>query len=149
MDFDDIVENLKSIEHDDIARSCLEEMTTSEVIFHPGLVQEKNKLTSLYSFRLQTAKEINRSEFKDDEVKSWEAAIESLQKSEANNLKLNCVSSNSKTYMLFWDDETDHLQGIFFLYAKRSIKDQEKQLDYTIKRGLTVNSRKYKNGKKI
>ncbi|MFD0965204.1 hypothetical protein [Pseudofulvibacter geojedonensis] len=149
MNFKETIENLKANNSTPIVTECLQTMTNDEVLFNGGFVQEKEKLSNLYLLRLNMSKDLNRDKFEDDEIENWEIAVDNLMKSPSEELKLSWVSSEKKTYLLFWDNQTKKLQAIYYLYSKSSIAEQEINNDKIIEQGFTVSSVKFINGKRI
>ncbi len=149
MNFENTIKNLKLEKNNSIAQECLNEMLSRQVLFNPGFEQEKEQLTSLYDLRLNMAKDINKDKFKEDEISNWESAVENLKKSAAKKLVLNWVTSEFKHFMIFWDYDSERLAGIFYLYPKSSIKEQEEYNSDIIKRGFSVSSLKYDSGQMI
>jgi hypothetical protein len=149
MTFENTIHNLKLEKDNSIAQECLNVMRNGEVLFNSGFEQEKEQLTSLYSFRLNMAKDLNKDKYKADEISNWELAIKNLKTCSAKKLELNWVSSEFKHFMLFWNCESEQLAGIFYLYPKRSIKEQEKHNSEIIEKGFSVSSIKYDCGRII
>ena len=149
MDFEKTVQKLKLERDNSIAKECLNEMLNGEVLFNPGFEQEKEQLTSLYSLRLNMAKDLNKDKFKEDELSNWELAVKNLKRSSALRLELNWVSSEFKHFMMFWDCSSEQLVGIFYLYPNRDIKKQEEYNLQIIEKGFSVSSIKYDAGQFI
>lgn len=149
MDFKDTIENLKAQSDNPLVAECLESMINEDVLFNGGFTQDKQKLSSLYSLRLNMAKDLNRDKFKKDELKNWEIAVNSLNKSSCEELRLNWVHSEQKTFMLYWDASTDKLEALFYLYSKSSMTEQELNNDKIIEQGYSVSSVKYAKGTRV
>lgn len=147
MNFEKTVQKLKLEKENSIAQECLNLMCNSEIFFNSGFEQEKEQLTNLYLLRLNMAKDLNREKYKSDEISNWELAMENLKKSSAKKLELNWVSSEFKHYTMFWNCESERLAGIFYLYPKRSMKEQEEYNSEIIEKGFSVSSKKYNQGR--
>lgn len=149
MNFENTIQNLKLEKDNSIAQECLNAMLHEEVIFNSGFEQEAEHLTSLYEFRLKTIKDVRKDQVKQDEIISWEIAIENLKKSSAKKLILNWVRSESKNFMMFWDHESKQLAGIFYAYSKTPMKEQEAYNSGIRNRGFSVSCIKYNAGQKV
>lgn len=132
-----------------VVQECIQHMTYGTVLFNEGFTQDKEKLASLYSLRLNLAKKFNRNKLDESEIKYWEIAVENLNVSEALKLRLNWISSEEKTYFAFWDINTKNLDALFYLKSVNSIIQQEKNFDLSVKRGYSVSEIKFYQGKKV
>lgn len=149
MDFEITIEYLKSYPETPIAVECLNSMLNQEILYNEGIRQEKQKLTSLYSLRLNIAKDLHKNIYKKEELENWENAIKDLKKSNCEKLLLNTIITERKIFFLFWDALSIKLEAIYYLNSKLSILDQELYNDNIVKKGLSVSSVKYKNGHRV
>jgi hypothetical protein len=147
MNFKETLEGLKLENENCIAQECKNEMLNSEILFNSGFEQEKKRLTSLYKLRLRIANE--NATHKKDELLSLEIAVKNLENSSAELLNLNWLRTELKLFLIFWDNESKKLVGIFYLYQKTSIQKTEENYLESIERGNSVSAIKYEKGKFI
>ncbi len=147
MNFEETVNNLRASTATSIVLECLTSMTNEEVLFHPGFSQDKKKLTSLYYFRLKNAEKLSRDKFKDDEIESWQKAIDDLENSQAKELELNWVRCDQKSYLMFWDKADQTLQAIFYLYPKEP--SESEVIVESTQTKYPGNAKKYIRGKLV
>ena len=146
MNFEETLKKLKKECSNKIALECMHCMQKEEVFFNSGFVKNTKELTSLYSFRLRNAKNSNIKDFDYEVIKNWKIAIDNLSKCISNDLRLNWVNSNEKTYFLFWNYETLNLEASFYLNSKYSISQKQEKINELIEKGYSNNSVKYLKG---
>lgn len=103
-----------------LAQECVIALAQNPTGFHTGIVQTKEHFVGLYTIRLRIAKSLKKAFFENDEISTWELALKQLSVSNADEVLFNWISTEDKTYFLFWDSATSQLISIFYLYAENA-----------------------------
>lgn len=130
-----------------IAIECLHSIQNQTILFNAGIKKYKVELTSQYKLRLDIAKDY--SKFQKNEIASWETAIADLKASKSKVLFLSRITSERKTYFIFFDTTTKELEAIYFLNNSSSIEEQERNYDQIIEKGYSVSTIKYNQEKEV
>ena len=117
---DQVIIGLQAEKDNFLAQECVAAFQQNPDGFNEGIVQTREYLAGLYTTRFRIAKSIKRSFFENEEISSWEAAIKQLSNSAAEEVRLNAVKSEEKSYMMFWDTSSKQLITIFYLYTENS-----------------------------
>jgi hypothetical protein len=132
-----------------LAKQCLNEMENDKIIFSPGFEQTFDHLFGIYKMRYETALELRKSSFKDEEMASWSNALKDLENSKVEVLSLSVVHSDSYVYYIFLNPINDELIAIFGGQTNKTLSELIPLNDETFKRGLTVSCILYDSGKII
>ena len=128
MNFKETIQKLSTESDNPLATECMNCMLNDTVFFNARFKQNKEKLISLYAFRLKNAKS-ESSTWKEGELDSWERAVEKLRITNCDELRLSSVTSDYKSYILFWNVETKVLVALFHLPTKYSISQYQTFVD--------------------
>lgn len=147
--FNQVLTELEKIKGDKNIADCVLTMKQGDVIFSPGIVQEKSKLTSLYKLRLNIKRKMQMDKITSEELDDWDKAVNILNGYECQMANLNVISTNERGYFLFWNNETKKLISSFWLRKKQTLEFSEKNNDLIIERGNTVSAIMYSKGIKV
>jgi hypothetical protein len=149
MTFDQVFSKLERINDNSSIEECVNAIRSGDILFSPGIIQEKSKLASLYKLRVNMKKNLQKDKFTPEELDNWDLAVDILNEYECEFSNLNIISTSEKGYFLFWDNKTEKLITSFWLINRGSIKNSEKNNDLSIERGHTVSSIKYSKTEKV
>ncbi|MEH0152573.1 hypothetical protein V6R21_00425 [Limibacter armeniacum] len=76
--FDQVLESIDKITDDALIEECVTAIKYGDIIFNPGIVQEKDKLVSLYSLRVNIKKEKQKDRFTVEELIMWGLDVKTL-----------------------------------------------------------------------
>lgn len=101
----------KNSSKNELIQECLQEMETSEVLVRSSdkKTKENTKENLLLAYQIKAAWEANRAE---NTTWGYENLIESLQKTEAKNIKITEFTSQKATFFIFSNFEITDFIGI-------------------------------------
>ncbi len=83
---------------------------SSDCLFFPGIITPQKHMASLYSLRLEIAKE--RSTLGLEYLSDYEKTVANLSTSSSESLGLAGVYSNSNSFLIFFEPETRKILGV-------------------------------------
>jgi hypothetical protein len=126
---------------------CLDEMKNGKIIFSPGFEQTFDHLYKVYKMRYQTAQELKKSSFNDEEITGWSKALYDLENSKVEVLSLSVVQSEAYVYYIFLNPTNLTLITIFGGRTNKPLSESISLNDENFNRGLTVSCIVYEFGK--
>src|SRR4051794_17638818 len=78
---------------------CVDILKNKECFFFSGIVMPNRQIASLYTLRLEIAKENNK--LGDEALQDYEDAVANLNKSDSKDLALASLFSERDSYMIF------------------------------------------------
>ncbi|NME73038.1 hypothetical protein [Flammeovirga aprica] len=147
--FDQVLKGLEKITEHTSIKELVWVIKNGDILFSPGIIQEKKNLASLYKLRVNIKKELQEDKFSKEELDNWNSAVNELDEYECIFVNLNMIITVEKIYFLFWDNKKVKLISSFWLNKEQSLNESEKNYDITIEKGYSVSSIKYSKTIKV
>ncbi|WP_044213127.1 hypothetical protein [Flammeovirga sp. OC4] len=147
--FDQVLEKLEKTADHTLTEEFVRTIKNGDILFNPGIIQEKKKLASLYKLRVNMKKELQKDKFSKEELDNWNSAVHVLDEYECQFANLNIIIADDKVYFLFWDNKKVKLISSFWLNKEKSLNESVKNNDITIEESYSVSFIKYSKAKKV
>lgn len=126
---------------------CIHVLKYDDCLFHSGIVMPQDHIASLYSLRLDIAKESGNCS--ETYLNDFGKCVQKLNESKSNLIGLTWINGSDNSFLMFYEPATKIILGILKSENPVGLKASEEYATDTVNRGNSSEAEKYSKGKFI